>query len=104
MKATRVRLRPAYTSLSTVAGTKKKNMIPSSLCCLVDPAGCSYFITVMKHVWIVACLDPAPRYAHEKKIKIIPVKLGEEYPPQPPGRAGQQQNARILKEAGQRLR
>eukprot|EP00438_Fugacium_kawagutii_P000362 Skav226447 [mRNA] locus=scaffold2660:481300:482643:- [translate_table: standard] len=42
------------------------------------------------------------QYAHEKKIKIIPVKLGEDYPPHPPGRAGQQQNARILKEAGQR--
>ena len=41
----------------------------------------------------------SPRYAHEKKIRIVPVKLSEVYPPQPPGRAGQQQNANILKES-----
>lgn len=39
------------------------------------------------------------RYAHEKKIKILPVKLGDVYPPEPPGRAGQKQNASILKES-----
>lgn len=39
------------------------------------------------------------KYAHEKKIRIVPVKLSEVYPPQPPGRAGQQQNANILKES-----
>lgn len=41
----------------------------------------------------------SPRYAHEKKIRIVPVKLSEVYPPQPPGRAGQQQNANILKDS-----
>ena len=43
------------------------------------------------------------RYAHEKKIKIIPVKLGDVYPPEPPGRAGRQQNASILKEPRRQL-
>ena len=38
------------------------------------------------------------RYAPEKKIRILPVKLADVYPPEPPGRAGRQQNASILKE------
>ena len=37
------------------------------------------------------------RYAADSKLKIIPVRLAEEYPPRPYGE-GRYQNERILKE------
>lgn len=54
------------------------------------------YLQVVPNLWMVTNGSLA-RYAHENSLRIIPIKLGHRYPPEPPDVHGRKQNEEIFK-------